>query len=147
MARKTVDHQILPSCAKSLALRLQSILAESAIVKGATTSSSAQLALILCVLNDFRIICAENGDLAILLLNFSTTTTVVNTTSEQSSEAKALNSAQIFKETLDKSYSTVVDDLLQEDLQLILSKLSYDRTPKQLFASPSAPIQGETHKQ
>jgi exocyst complex component 6 len=143
LARKTVDQQILPICAKALNNRLTSLITENANVQGATNSgSSAQLARILLTLDNFKTICGKSGDLTKTLLNFST----LNPNSDNNSidTGKELSSAQIFRVTLDKSYSTVVNDLLQDDLQEILAKLSYNPSPTNLFNSPSAPIQGRS---
>ena len=139
MARKTVDDQILPACARALLQRIQS-LAEGNDVK---SSTSAQLTQILKTLYDFSIICAEDGDLTLSMINYrlSGSDITTNTTAFTKSNGFVLNSNAVFKESLKKAYSKAVV-LVKEDLETILNKVSYDRNPKTSSNSPSPPIQG-----
>lgn len=135
LARRTVDDQILPACARALVQRIQSLVDGNDI----KTSTAAQLTQILKTLNDFALLCDEDGDLTLLLINFKLQT---DHKTVSKSDGFFLNSCSSFKESLSKAYGKAVN-LVNEDLETILKKLSYDRNPKTTFHSPSPPIQGK----
>lgn len=142
LARKTVDDQILPSCARELVLRVQSIVSGNATK---STSTSGQLVQILKTISDFKTVSAVDGDFTLLLLNFNTLNTLSTKDKNPvkiSGEYK-LNSCAVFERSLKKAYQQSVD-LVQEDLESILNKLIYDRNPKILIHSPSSSIQGNS---
>ena len=134
LARKTVDDQILPNCARKLVQRVTQIVSENDAKS--SSSSAPQLVRILKCLSDFGSICSLNGDLTKVLLYFPKTVPFES----KSSEFK-LNSCLIFNQNLKIAYEKVVD-LIKEDLVTVLGKLCYDRNPKIMFNSPSSPIQG-----
>jgi hypothetical protein len=138
LARKTVDDQILPSCARELLQRIQTIVQKN----DAKSTISPQLTQILNTISQFFEACSPEGQLALLLLNF--------TLSKSSKEAKEsfrspskfkLNSSDVFRLTLEKAYERSVE-YVKEDLASILKKVSYDRNPKGLLNSPTSAVQG-----
>lgn len=134
LARKTVDDQILPSCARELLQRIQSIVQKN----DAKATISPQLTQILNTISQFYESCSPSGQLTNILLNFSLSKeiqVVIN------SSTFKLNSSDVFKSTLEKAYEKSVS-FIKEDLDTILKKVTYDRNPKSLLTSPTTAVQG-----
>ena len=137
LARKTVDDQILPNCSRELLQRIQTIVEGN----DAKSSTSQQLTQILKTISDFLISCSSDGEMTLLLLNFNLKNQKQNAL--VTSNDFKLNSAQIFSLILEKAYEKSFE-FVNEDLQIILKKISYDRNPKTLLPSPSSAIQGNS---
>lgn len=140
MARKTVDDQILPVCSREFLKRISQLVANNDI----KSSTSAQIAQILKSISDFERLCSQDGELTIYLLNYSTDTTNVSRAKiyTNSSEGFQLNSAAVFRDSLERAYEKTVG-IVNEDLQHILDKISYQKNPKSLNISPSPVVQGK----
>lgn len=135
LARKTVDDQILPSCSRELLQRIQTIVQKN----DAVSAISPQLTQILKTISQFLDACSPEGQLTLILLNFTLKKTA--TKQENNSSGFKLNSCQVFRLTLEKAYEKSVE-FVKEDLNSILKKVSYDRNPKTLLLSPTSPVQG-----
>ena len=158
LSRRTVDDQILPTCAKKLLKKIEDITNDNnnnnssknnnsniniTTNNNVTTNnnsrtnlqSSARLTKILRTMNDFIKICSEDGDLTNLLFNQLETST-------SAPPKLKLKSAQIFSEILSKAYGKVIQIITEKDLDRILDKIVYDRNPKSPLISPTLPIQG-----
>lgn len=144
LARRTVDDQILPSCGKELFQKIQLIVNE---IDTKSPIISSQLVQVLKCINDFEIITSGTGSMTKLLLGLRVGAAVGNTTKtiEAGSDivtVRALRSNEIFLNFLNKAYDKVAN-LVKDDIDTILRKLSYDRNPKSLISSPSPVIQGK----
>lgn len=147
MARRTVDDQILPSCARRLLGKIDDINnnnTKSTISSSANFQNSARLARLLRTIDSFAEICYEDGDLTNLV--FSQQCSVVSDSKYNldllSTHKLKLNSFRVFNEALLKAYPKVVQIIQANDIDKILDKLAYDRNPKALLIAPTPPIQG-----
>ena len=137
LARRTVDDQILPACGKELFQKIQSIVNENDVK---SSMISTQLVQILKCIGDFGSITSEKGSMTLILLSYNLNSQVKDV-APNANPCHKLNSNHVFNELLKKSYSKVVG-LVNEDLDSILQKISYDRNPKSLIHSPTPSIQG-----